>query len=196
MIFFYIHFLSYSKKKVFAHGETFGHAAMTTVLARPLGGYGLTPLVFEPSPITTSLMQGSSSNSVATKVRKSPVYELIMPTFDEELPITGAASEQSSSQAKILKKMTYDTLIPSQQQQKQSTINSLDNVSINHSPANSTHSSQDSGNKLKIIDDDDDHKQQQSIMVKNEISNSNSNDNDVKCYDTIKLQLKINGWSS
>ncbi|KAH7644009.1 dfp2-like protein 15 [Dermatophagoides farinae] len=122
---------------IFAHGETFGHAAMTTVLARPLGGYGLTPLVFEPSPITTSLMQGSSSNSVATKVRKSPVYELIMPTFDEELPITGAASEQSSSQAKILKKMTYDTLIPSQQQQKQS-INKITSSSLPSSSSSSS----------------------------------------------------------
>nr|XP_027204221.1 pupal cuticle protein 36-like [Dermatophagoides pteronyssinus] len=106
--------------QVFARSETFGHAAMTTVLARPLGGYGLTPLIFEPS--LTSFMQGSSSNSVPTKVRKSPVYELIMPTFDEELPTTGA-SEQLSS-AKALKKMSYNTLMPQQHQHKQQ-INKL-----------------------------------------------------------------------
>ncbi|OTF81333.1 hypothetical protein BLA29_013070, partial [Euroglyphus maynei] len=90
---------------------------MTTVLARPLGGYGLTPLIFEPSII---MMQGSSSNSVATKIRKSPVYELIMPTYDEELPMTGASEQQLSTTTKALKKRDYNTMDKHQPKQSNS----------------------------------------------------------------------------
>lgn len=64
---------------------------MTTVLARPLGGYGLTPLIFEPSTPTFSLgaLLGLGSSQLETKVRKSPVYELIMPNYDDEAISTG-----------------------------------------------------------------------------------------------------------
>ena len=73
---------------------------MTTVLARPLGGYGLTPLIFEPSPSLASssysslgALLGLGSSQLETKVRKSPVYELIMPNYDDEALSTGFTME-------------------------------------------------------------------------------------------------------
>lgn len=75
-------------------------SAMTTVLARPLGGYGLTPLVFEPTPL---MMQGSSTTP--TKVRKNSGYELIMPQFDDE------STDAVDNGGKSLKKLDYESII-------------------------------------------------------------------------------------
>lgn len=72
---------------------------MTTVLARPLGGYGLTPLIFEPSTPTFSLgaLLGMGSSPPETKVmRKSPVYELILPNYDDEALSTGFTLEAAA----------------------------------------------------------------------------------------------------
>ena len=85
---------------------------MTTVLARPLGGYGLTPLIFEPS---TTLL-GLSSNSIETKVRKSPVFEVLMPNYDDE---PGASFPiEEAPKAKPAKKMDYESLISKRESDK------------------------------------------------------------------------------
>lgn len=96
---------------------------MTTVLARPLGGYGLTPLIFEPSTPTFSLgaLLGLGSSQLETKVRKSPVYELIMPNYDDEALSTGFTLEaapvsvKSSSShpkpSKASKKVDYESAV-------------------------------------------------------------------------------------
>ena len=87
---------------------------MTTVLARPLGGYGLTPLIFEPSSIS---LIGQSSNSIETKVRKSPVFEMLTPNYDDEhispLPLTGLTGGLI-----LPKKLDYESLITKKDQDK------------------------------------------------------------------------------
>lgn len=102
----------------FEQHQPFAQAAMTTVLARPLGGYGLTPLVFEPQ---SPLMQSSSSNSV-TKVRKSPVYEVLLPNYDEEQQhLLNHQAHLNNQQLpliqdvnvgpKLLKKLDYESIV-------------------------------------------------------------------------------------
>lgn len=61
----------------------------------------MTPLIFEPS----ISMLGLSSNSIETKVRKSPVFELLMPNYDDE-PITFPVKSSGKS-AKLTKRLDY-----------------------------------------------------------------------------------------
>lgn len=79
-------------------------SAMTTVLARPLGGYGLTPLIFEPA----SQFMGLDSNSIETKVRKNanPVYELILPEYDDDV-----VQAVPMSKSKQLKNYSYESMV-------------------------------------------------------------------------------------
>lgn len=81
-------------------------SAMTTVLARPLGGYGLSPLIFEPN-----MLIGSSSNSIETKVKKSPVYEMIMPNFDDDSTNGYLNMPPLPTKTNAYKKMDYESIV-------------------------------------------------------------------------------------
>lgn len=111
---------------------------MTTVLARPLGGYGLTPLIFEPNGMTAAGFLSLGSNAVETKVRKSPVYELLMPNFDDEP--TSSLTAAHEPKPKQTKKIDYESLV--------STTSSKNNK-VNHdkvlssAPSNSYYSGND-----------------------------------------------------
>ncbi|KAJ6220855.1 hypothetical protein RDWZM_006667 [Blomia tropicalis] len=125
-------------------------SAMTTVLARPLGGYGLSPLIFEPSP---TYLLGLASDPVETKVRKSPLFELIMPNYDDDsIDIEPESSETNKSVPKSVTKFDYDSLIASksnQQQQQQDKTLSSSSTNSYYSTANQNRNLFDFSNNNK-----------------------------------------------
>lgn len=118
---------------------------MTTVLARPLGGYGLTPLIFEPNGLTAAGFLSLGSTAVETKVRKSPVYELIMPNFDDE-PTSSLAPAAHQPKPKPMKKIDYESLVSTNTNKANNKVN-RDKV-LAPAPSNSYYSGNDMFNDM------------------------------------------------